>query len=444
MKTLWALVIILLPALIFGVRLDDLRERQLTQEELHSLVKTSIITSRVEEFGRLTGNYSGNIRGLDLARAYYEVGMEFYEEGLRNLAFTAFRNGFVVFDDSRFKARCAYMMARTFFERGQKESALYYINRAMERGGDDKEFVDTLFRLRRRIRWDYIGRYEGLPDESISAIEFDGDDVWIGMWTGGVARFTRSSKKLAVFRQRTSGLISDHVRDIAVDSRYVWVGTYDGLCRYDKRTGDWSVIRSGMGHTSVKRVEFIGGRLYVATLGRGLFYVDQNSLRWVNVLSDARNVTDIIEADGRIFVATLDKGVYVSDGSGFKNIISSGAAKAISFMDGHLWVATFGNGIILIDTKTMQMVNQLRKQSGGLSSDYIEALYSVKGKMIIGLLEGGVNIYDTKTGKFNRIGLVEGIPSPDVVRIAIEKEWIWFGTIDGGIGILFTENFEDI
>jgi hypothetical protein len=39
-----------------------------------------------------------------------------------------------------------------------------------------------------------------MPDDSICDIEFDGDDVWIGMWSGGMGRYTRSDNTVALFR----------------------------------------------------------------------------------------------------------------------------------------------------------------------------------------------------------------------------------------------------
>ena len=50
--------------------------------------------------------------------------------------------------------------------------------------------------------WDHLTpRQLGMGDGNISAIATDGDDVWVGSWTGGLVRYTRSTGRRQVFRE---------------------------------------------------------------------------------------------------------------------------------------------------------------------------------------------------------------------------------------------------
>jgi hypothetical protein len=64
--------------------------------------------------------------------------------------------------------------------------------------------------------------------------------------------------------------------------------------------------------------------------------------------------------------------------------------------------------------------------------------------MFIGTLGGGAMSYNCISHRWSSISILDGLPSDDVVDINFERDRIWFGTLSGGIGILLTENFDDI
>lgn len=445
MKKLIFLFLILHTA-IFAITTDEVRKTKFTQEKLNDLVYDLVLQGKLEKLDKWKITYSANFDKLDFGEAYYKVGSIYYKRKFKNLALKAFLKGFGVFGSSPYKAKCAYMVSKIMYLQEKTETALYYVNRGIERNNNKNEKLQrALFKLKRKIRWNYISRFDGLPDDSVADIEFDGDDVWIAMWTGGIARYTRSANKMTIFKPRKNGLISPHVRDMVITKRYVWVGTYEGLCRYDKKTGRWKRIKNKLGYTTVKRIVLIDGYLYIATLGKGLYYLKPGTENnWIKFFSGSRYITDVIKVGSKLYISTLDKGIYLYENGSFKQLLHGNAVKALAYLKGNLWVGTYGGGVILIDTETQKMVKNIRKKKNGLSSDYIESLCPIKDKMIIGTLGGGVNIYHSKDETIAHINLLDGLPSPDVVRIAIEKQWIWFGTLSGGMGILITESFDDI
>ncbi len=429
-------------ARLSGLELEDLRHRPITQQELVEVIQDFYVQDRLDEIDRWKRVFPASFTNVDFTMAYYELGRDLYDRNLYMIALPPLLKGFNQFEDSPYKTDCAFYIAKIMYRRNERENALYYINRVIERIDPHHYLYEEALRLKRRIRWQYISKYEGMPDDSICDIEFDGDDVWIGMWSGGIGRYTRSDNTVALFRV-ANGLISPYVRDICIVGNYVWVGTYDGLCKYNKRTSQWERLDHRLGRSVVKRVELLDYRMFVATLGMGLWYQDVRTGEFLSYFDVSKNVTDFIEINGTLFIATLDKGLFRSDNTEVKNAIPGVPIKTMILFDGKLWIGTYGQGIIVVDPSTLEVVGRFNR-STGLSSNFVEAFQIVRNRILIGTLGGGVTIYNSITKSFKYLNILDGLPSQDVVAIAIEGQRIWFGTLSGGVGILVTENFEDI
>ncbi len=412
-----------------------------SQSGLSGLIKDLVIMNRLEDFDRLRLNNPERFSNLDLCEGFYETGTSFYTTKKRMLSLKTFLKGALIFQDSPYKEYCMLYAAKIYYQKNNRNSALFYINRGIEMGNADKSFLEEAEKLKRRIRWEYIDSSAGLPDNSISAIGFDGDDVWIGMWVGGLCRFTRSSRKLTRFTS-AGGLISGHVRSLAVTKDRVWVGTYEGLFSFDKKREKWSREKSELGSVPVKQLKTFGGRLYAATLGNGLYMLDGISSRWKRIFHQGSQVSDILLSGGILYIATLDSGLYIhKDGTDLK-ILSDCSPKSICMHGGLLWVGTHGNGIFLLDSKN-SVVKHITT-ANGLTSDYIESVRDRNNSVFIGTLGGGAMSYNFLSRRWSFVSVLGGLPSDDVVDINFEKNRIWFGTLSGGIGILLTENFDDI
>ncbi|MGA2141284.1 MAG: hypothetical protein ABSG94_02580 [Brevinematales bacterium] len=412
-----------------------------SQAALSNWIKDLVIMNRLSDADRLYKNNPARFSNLDLGKGFYDAGMSFYDSGKRMLALKTFRKGSLVFQDSIYKGFCLLYTAKIYYQKNNRESALYYVNRALDKGSTNSPLCSQSERLKRMIRWEYIDSRAGLPDNSISAIEFDGDDIWIGLWTGGICRFTRSSRVLTIYKVRAGGIVSGHVRCIALDNGKVWVGTYEGLFCFDKRTERWSRVMGELGNIPVKQIRLLGGRLYAATQGSGLYRMDDSS-RWARIFNRGSQVCDILLSGDNLYIATLDSGLYLHRNGSDLNILSGCSPKSICMHNGMLWVGTHGSGIYVLDSKNN--VADHFTASGGLSSDYVESIRDMKGSVFMGTLGGGVMSYNSLSRRWGFINVLNGLPSDDVVNINFESNRIWFGTLSGGIGILLTENFDDI
>jgi hypothetical protein len=427
---------------------DLKKDTMVRQDQAQDIVENAVLEEKLPDLEHALQDYSQNFSNVDVARAFFQAGVKFYNKGYKNLSLPAFIRGAGVFGDSPYRADCSWYAARVLYLQNDRLSALFQVNRAITRlnklGGDisNRAFtLDDAQKLKRRLRWDYLSRYEGLPDDSISDIEFDGDDVWISMWTGGVARYTRSSRTVTLFNPGNSGLISIHTRACEVLKNRVWVATYEGLCSYSKKSGNWETVRE-IGDVSVKKLRLIDGCLYAATLGKGLFRMEEPSEAWLPVFTASSNVTDVTDFGGKLFVAALDSGVWMQDGNKFREVLSNTPAKTLRVVRDELWVGTHGMGIIKLAQDGT--VKGVLMSHDGIGSDYVETIESQSGKVLIGTLGGGAAIYDTEDGTFKRMTILDGLPSNDVVRIAFEHDRVWFGTLSGGVGIMLTEGLSDL
>ena len=412
------------------------------QATLSGWIKDLVIMNRLDDVDRLRRIYPEKFTNLDLCRGFYDAGISFYNGRKRMLALKVFLKGSLAFQESPYKEQCMLYSARIYYQENKRESALFYVNRALEKGGTDIQFLEDAKRLKRMIRWEYIDSSVGLPDNSISAIEFDGDDLWIGLWTGGICRFTRSSGILTIYEVHSGSLVSGNIRCIAATGEKIWVGTYEGLFSLDKKREDWTREKGELGNVPIKQLKVLGGELYAATLGSGLFVRDGITSRWKMVFNLGTQVSDILLSGNSLYIATLDKGLYILKNGNKLNILSDCSPKSICMHRGLLWVGTHGDGIFLLDSKN-KIINHLRR-SNGLTSDYIESVRNIKNSMFIGTLGGGAMSYNCISHRWSSISILDGLPSDDVVDINFERDRIWFGTLSGGIGILLTENFDDI
>ena len=90
-------------------------------------------------------------------------------------------------------------------------------------------------------KWRSWREKDGLPWRVVSAIAVSPKtgDVWVGLFGGGLARF--SGGRFDHFNQFNSGLVNDVVYGVAVLDDTVWVATTAGMSALDTVTGEWEI-----------------------------------------------------------------------------------------------------------------------------------------------------------------------------------------------------------
>lgn len=177
-----------------------------------------------------------------------------------------------------------------------------------------------------RKTWGVLNEFDGLPSDSVNALEADGDTLWIGtarglaLWNGREIAGTLPSGTAP------SPFLSNDISGIAIFAGDLWVATRNGVFR-SALAGGLSVWRadtlglptrrSGRLTNPVDALACDGSTLFARDSLR-LFRWNGNSVRWERLdrLGDVRGVWD--DPGGMVLTSSL--GVYRWDGSAWVQI----------------------------------------------------------------------------------------------------------------------------
>lgn len=424
------------------VEFQNIKNRKVAQFELTEIMTDLLDNNSLHLLDRWREISPKSFKNLDFTKAYLLAGDRVLQKKYSNQALLFYVKAYQTIDNNYAdKITAAYKASMILYAQKKRSEALFYINRAIEKMDLLKTkhpLSSEIYSLKRRIVWRYFSRLEYLPDNAISAVEFDADDVWIGMWSGAVARFSRSASRLDIFNSKNSAIPSHYVRDILVQPDKVWVATDKGMAYYLKSNGLWTQIPFFKG-MKLKNIIHDGHSFFVATLFKGV-YQSQDGISWNNIIPK-KSVLDLLKIDNELYLGTPEEGVfrYLENGQ-LEQFLPNISAKTIIIDENpkFLWIGTYGQGLLKVNRANRKIVQEFTKKE--LGSDYIESLLLVDNKLWIGTLESGVSIYDLKTKKWSSLSLRDGLPGLDITTITRENEFIWFGTLAGGIGIYMFEN----
>ena len=190
---------------------------------------------------------------------------------------------------------------------------------------------------------------DGLPWKVVSAIDVDPKtgDVWLGMFGGGLARF--SGGRFDHWHQLNSGLVNDVVYGVAIEHDNVWIATTAGASRYNTVTGEWTIFtekNAPMEEIWNYSAAYADGKVYLGIWGSGVLEYDVEKERW----------KDYVDPDGE-----MEIDLYRDDG--IVHVITTG----VSYVDKILWVGSYFGGCRYDGRNWRGYFNQ----DSGLPSDFI-------------------------------------------------------------------------
>ena len=310
------------------------------------------------------------------------------------------------------------------------------------------EAVEVYRELARALMWNYLTPRElGLNDANISAIATDGDDVWVGSWTGGLARYTHSTGQRTVFREGPRSLLSLRVRDIATVDEYIWVGTDRGLSVYALASSRWRhELTIGDEHEPVAlaAIASIDDTVFAGTLGQGLWRDDGSGWRALEGALPGQFITALEVVGDTLWIGTIDLGLVIFD-------LASGAVRSfdeinpdlgprnvtaiVPASDGALWIATFGSGVYRWQPGPNR-ITHFSVASGDLPDDWVLSGAAGDNGMYFGTFGGGVARFAQPGGAWSVISLAHGLPSLNVAVVTAARGAVYFGTLGGGVAVL--------
>jgi diguanylate cyclase (GGDEF)-like protein len=386
----------------------------------------------------------------------------------------AFSSGQAVGADGRWTD-----LSDTVFQHYSREQGLPHpIVTALAEDADGFLWVGTQDGL---ARWDGYrfhtykpvpGDPDALPDSYVNTLHADRQGrLWIGTSAGGLVRYDPGRDRFVTYAQGPDGLPLKRVDSIADDGADgLWIVADGALDHLDPVTGASAALRrdsNDPGTLPDKQVwtvmrDHLGG-LWVGTR-RGLAHRAAGAATFETVVLPARECegaqsarTLFEDAAGRIWVGTGRCGAVMLDrASGTTRVIveepgetgigiERQTVNAIGEAEpGHIWLETYGDGIVTVDTATAK-IRRIRHDPAvatSLAHDLVWALLKDRaGTTWIGTARGLDRTDGDDTAVltvFETANRTDGLAAPDVNAILPTPDglaWLGFGT-GGGIDIV--------
>ncbi|MDE6623732.1 MAG: helix-turn-helix domain-containing protein [Alistipes sp.] len=284
---------------------------------------------------------------------------------------------------------------------------------------------------------------EGLSQSTVLALAQDPlGRVWMGT-QDGLNRY--DGYAFTVFRHNgddPTTLGDNYVYSLLADGGRMWIGTASGLSCFDAATGcfeNYTLDGRAMPVSDIAAAE--DGSLILATaLGVVSFDRTTRRLEIRSFLKDVGVHSICPCRDG--FLLGTSGGVY-SYSPTYGNAVRIlpqlaryDVASIVADGDG-FWVATHGNGLFRLDASLQVCGRYSASEYPGLASDYIRVLKTdADGRLWIGTFDG-LSIRDPRTGEFRRwVHTADpGALSHNSIRsIFIDsQQGVWLGTYYGGV-----------
>lgn len=251
------------------------------------------------------------------------------------------------------------------------------------------------------------------------------------------------------------GLSNSHVNYIYQDrSGLIWVCTDNGLNSFDGLEfktyyhvlGDTASLEN---NSVLSVYDDTKGNLWVGTTG-GLQLLDRETDRFSTIhfsypyITDFSYISCIIEdSKGNIWLSTSRAGAICLKGDDHRpiyylptnsNICSDKINTIYEDRFGNIWIGSQDNGISVLNMETHTIVNYAHNPNdvNSLSSNKVFSFVELpNGNMLIGMIDGGIDLFDYSSKKFirNYIPSVEG-------AFTLKKGQdnnVWIGTDGSGL-----------
>jgi len=245
------------------------------------------------------------------------------------------------------------------------------------------------------------------------------------------------------------------------NSGILWIGTYGGLNKFDRKTGDFLHIKhlpnasNSLSSNIIRSIrKDISGLLWIGTLDRGVnrFSQEQESFTRYsynpnNMNSINKNILDIcLDKENRLWFATgnglscfikeKEKFIHYKNNPNNTNSLSENGTRTIlEDKKGFLWIGTWGGGLNKLDmeTGTFSRYTYNHKNPNSISHNIVISICeNSRGSIWIGTWGGGLNKFNRKKEIFSHYTKKDGLPS-NVIQGILEdsQENLWLSTNNG-------------
>ncbi|MEO8209621.1 MAG: two-component regulator propeller domain-containing protein [bacterium] len=270
-------------------------------------------------------------------------------------------------------------------------------------------------------KFDRYTTNDGLSSNTITCLIKDKEGfIWIGT-IDGLHRFDGISFKIYHPESGNQTSISDSwINEICEEGNYLWVGTPNGLNRLDKATGKFTRYRNDPAEISSISNDYV----------TSIYRTRKNEI-WIGT-EDGLNLFD--QTTGKVKRYNINN----------TPALGSNFIKALfEDKEGYLWIGTYGGGLTRYNDKNNEFKNYRFDQDNpfSISSDFTESIIEDStGNLWIATNGGGVNRFDKKKELFYRYMHDPEIPNSisgnHVKTLSLSSDqMIWSGIQQEGVSI---------
>ncbi|MDC7222231.1 MAG: hypothetical protein PQJ60_00750 [Spirochaetales bacterium] len=287
----------------------------------------------------------------------------------------------------------------------------------------------------------------GFPDRNISSLFLDRDDLWLGTWTGGIARYSLPLEELTVLRKSRESLRVEKISDFESQNGNIRLAGYSDLYIYEKSSSRFEqIFPENMDR--INNLAWFRGRLYASTVNSGLWY-EAVSGEWVSLGEDIPGLKRIntlyVDGRGRLLIGTVTEGIFSYDGSRFVNLakdfpqFDGRNITSLAEKDGLILVGTYGEGSYILKESSGSVVHY-SKEKGDFASDYFLCVLAGERWLYGGTLGGGLYALDREAwqdgAEWISLGMDEGLSSLDTAALVLYGESLYISLLGQGILIM--------
>ncbi|HMY37469.1 MAG TPA: two-component regulator propeller domain-containing protein, partial [bacterium] len=289
--------------------------------------------------------------------------------------------------------------------------------------------------------------------------------VWICTYSNGVTQITGMEPRFVHYKKNPfdpTSLIHNVVRSFT-ESRdsSIWISTDDGISRWDRDADRFEHLRyipdnpNALNDRQIHRVyEDRSGKIWIGTHQNGLQCYDperktMKSFRRSTTQGQftATRVYDILEDEnGFIWIATYRGGLirydpqinqfktYGIDKTGDQNIREEMLTVLHRDNSGKLWIGTQQRGLMCFDRQSEQFTTFSKNTANTqtISDNHVYSIYQDRLDYLWIGTANGLNRFDPRTHKFQRITRKDGLPNNVIYGIlGDENDNLWISSNRG-------------